>query len=598
MAAYILNDTLSHQTLSWQSIGKQAGMQLGEPANKKTTLIIRGILGALAFLFILAFAKEIGEVLHLFWTLFKVLLLRFPKEELDLSVLPSFNIVFFNLIFGFGLVFLFWLFLTSAQALLPVHNLQEVFRTTWHLWLYITRRHGQAILVKDGAPVLTQEDKKRQGYGVVVVDFNSAIVLEERDLPPGISRLSASFLNALLTVVGLSDPGKPTRVCGPSIVFTTPKERIRGVVDLRRQFRAQSKVTCYTREGIELYANVWSMFTIGMDPEPDALQVAYAGDHQAANLRACTLVPVAGRGGKFLTLKALNDELDESDRNEIHALMPTIETSGELETYSPLPGHPPVPVFNEKRVFAAIFAQAQTTEQETLHWTDLPTRVAANFYREILSTINYDDLYNIREDGAQFPLPDYKSKLRLAMRNNGVLAYRVVMHVSGAPLVQGRDYHESELLVSEIRLLTNSKLLRDRGIKVLASGFGDLIPVSPLIYKQRLDSWRARWERELDITTAGRELQAMRVRSRALSNAQHDLWYQLNQLFSVQEHSDEALALRVMQALEAAAADPKTRELLPSTTMDMLRHINNLLLPQNTGQVPNQSYPKLPDRRS
>jgi hypothetical protein len=38
---------------------------------------------------------------------------------------------------------------------------------------------------------------------------------------------------------------------------------------------------------------------------------------------------------------------------------------------------------------------------------------------------------------------------------------------------------------------------------------------------------------------------------------------------------EEALALRVYQALESAATDPVTRRLLPSDTMRMLRDFNN-----------------------
>lgn len=568
-------------------------MQLGEPANKKTTLIVRGILGALALIFILAFAKEIGGVLSLFWTFFKVVLLGFPFEGSDPSIQDSFNIVVFNCLFGFGLVFLLWLLLISAQALLPVNNPQDIYRAAWHLWLYITRRHGQAIFIQDGEEISTKADSERRGHGVIVVDFNSAVVLEERDVPPGLSRMASMAEINLLNLLSLSDPPISPRVCGPGIVYTRPGEHIRGVVDLRMQFRLQSRVTCYTREGIELYSNVWSIFTIGLDPEPDALQVTYAGDHQAECLRVCAFTPVPGRGGKFYKLTALKDELDQPDQNEIHGEARVVEMAGELYPYLPLPRHPSLPVFDQKRVFSAVFAQAQNSKQETLSWTELPTRVAAGFYREILPTINYDQLYDIRSEG-EFPLPDYKSKLRLAMRNNGILAYRLVYHTSGEALVEGREYHENELTVSTIRQLTNSKLLRDRGIKIQASGFGDLIPVSPLIYKQRLDTWRASWERELDITTAGRELQAMRVRSRALSNAQQDLWYTLNQIFSIPEYTDEALALRLMQALESAAADPKTRELLPSNTIDILRHINTLVIPQNNqGGTPrtNPTYP-------
>lgn len=169
------------------------------------------------------------------------------------------------------------------------------------------------------------------------------------------------------------------------------------------------------------------------------------------------------------------------------------------------------------------------------------------------------------------------------MRNNGVLAYRLVFHQSGEQLEEGRVYHEAELIVSETWQLTNSKLLRDRGIMMISSNFGDLFPVSPIIYKQRLDSWRATWERELNITSGSRELQAMRVRGRALANAQHDLWNSLNQLFSYQEFTDEALALQVMHELETAAADPKTRQLLPANTLEVMRYVNSMIQPVATG---------------
>jgi hypothetical protein len=551
-------------------------MHLGEPAGKKTKQRIQLTLGACALIFVIAFGREILGVLSLFWTLFATIFLRFPFDGVDPNIIHSFNVIVFNCLFGFGLVFLLWLFLISAQALLPVSNLLEIYRTMWHFWLYITRRHGQAVHVRDGEANTTREDEKRRGHGVIVVDFNSAVVLEERDVSPGLTRLFFNSGLRLLHLLNLSDPPVSPRVCGPGIVFTRPGERIRGVVDLRKQFRIQPNVTCYTREGIELYAKVLANFSVGMESESDALEVTFIGEPRPDNLRVCTFSNVQGRGGKFKRLNSLKaDELDEADVKEICDVAKSINLNGPLYAYGPLPKPNNIPTFNEERVFSAVFAQARDSEQEIIPWTDLPTRVAAGFYRDLLPTINYNDLYDASGTG-DFPLPGYKAKLRRAMRNNGVLSYRLIYHTSRAPLVEGNVYHENALIVSNIYPLKNSKLLRDRGIKIIFSSFGDLIPVSPLIYKQRLDSWRAKWEKELDITTAGRELQAMRVRSRALADAQHDLWYQLSQIFSVQEHSEEALALRVMQALETAAADPKTRELLPATTMDMLRHVNSI----------------------
>lgn len=553
-------------------------MKLGQPINKTTDQRIRIVLIGLVLAFLVAFIPQIRDVFLLMLRFVLEFFLRFPHKEVGGDALHSLNVVMFNLVVGFGMVFVLWLFLSAGQTLLPVSNLTEVYRAAWHLWLFIFGRHGPAILVKDGEQVVTQGDATKWGHGVIVVDFNSAVVLEERDASPGLSRISLRFELIILNMLNLCDPPTSPRACGPGIVFTLPGERIRGIVDLRKQFRLKSQVSCYTREGIELNGNVISVFTAGMSPDSDALQVTFVGEHRPENARVCQLTPVAGRGGRFFTLTGLQDELDEADRAEIFAVANTQVSAAELVPYTPLPRAEPLPAFDPDRVFAAVFAQARDRKLDIISWTELPTSVASGIYRELLPTLNYDELYDVRENG-HFPLPGHKTKMRLAMRDNGLLAYRLIYHHTGEQLVVGRAYHESELIVSDIRPLTNSKILRDRGIMMIASSFGDLIPVSPLVYKQRLDSWRAEWERELNITHAGRELQAMRTRSRALAEAQQNLWRHLDHLFHQANCSDEALAISVMQALEQAATDPQTRALLPGNTIDLMRHIHTMLQP-------------------
>jgi hypothetical protein len=558
-------------------------MHFVKPANKKTTRIVQGILGGLALFFIIAFWGEIRGVFSLFGAIF-LGILGFPFEGVDESVLQSFLTICFNCLGSFGTVFVIWLFLISAQALLPVNNLQEVYRTAWHLWLFITHQHGQAIFVKDGAMIATSEDAKRRGHGVVVVDFNSAVVLEERDVPPGLTRMATISELGFLNIIGLSDPPISPRARGAGIVFTRPNERIRGVVDLRPQFRFQPKVTSYTREGIELTANMIANFSIGDDPNADALQVTFTNNRlRPEDWRVCILKP-SNLGDEYLSVADLADELDEPDRIEISQFARSVQGQQSFQTYKPLQTPSKVPRFDPDRVFAAVFAQARSNEQEALPWTELPTRVAAGFYRDLMLTINYDELYAVKGSD-KFPLPIQKSKVKLKMRNNGFMAFRLVQHCLREPLIKGRDYLKTELRVSDVRQLKNPKILRDRGIRIVMGSFGDPSPVSGLIYKQRLDSWRASWERDLDITQASRDLQAMRTRSKALVDAQQDLWYSLNQLFSVQKYSDEALALRVIQALESAASDPKTRQLLPMYTIDLMRYIHNMVM---TPQAPTQ----------
>lgn len=555
-------------------------MHLGETESKRTNRWIGGITALLTLLFVVFFFLEIIGVLRLVGGIF-LLFLGFPFDTGGQNLLEPLNVMLFNCIFGFGLVFVLWLFLISAQALLPVHNFLEIYRTAYHLLLFILRRHGPAFHVKDGKEIVTKEDLDRRGPGVIVVDFNSAVVLEAREPSPGLSLLLSRMGINIFHNLNLSDPYEPLRVRGAGIVFTHPGERVRGAVDLRKQFRMVPQVHCYTREGIELFANVNAIFTIGQELAPDALEVTYVGEHTAENLRVVSFVEARGGTGNHLRVSSIEDELDTDDAREIHHYARVLEHTQTFQAYEPLPRHSPNPVFDRDRVFNAVFAQARNGSQEVIPWTELPARVAADLYRQILPTINYDELYDIkggRENG-DFPLPQFRRKLMTRMRNNGLLAYRLVFRKSRQPFQVGDVYPVTELVASEVRQLTTPKLLRDRGIKVIASSFGDLFPTSKLIEKQRLDSWRASWERELDITNASRDLQAMRIHSRAMSNAQHDLWFSLNQIFTLSGDNNEALAINLLQALESAAADPRTRELLPANTLDFMRYVQTLLIP-------------------
>jgi hypothetical protein len=576
-----------------------------QPAHLRSKRIIWGFTGFLALLFVIAFAKEtIGTARYLFAIL--KALIGYDVPTLGDNIKLATNIFFFNCLVGFLGVFLVWLVLISQQAILPVRSLKEIYRTAYHLVLYIFRLHGPAIFVHDGKVELTKEDITRKGPGVMVVDFNSAVVLEEQDPPMGLSRTTHRVSLGMLNILGLSNTYQSPRVCGKGIHFLRPNERIRGEVDLRKHFRLQPKITCYTRDGIELFANVWAIFTIGQ--KPDILDVAYIGPHRPENLRVVTTTEVPRMKGiqdnqpRRVRITGIADDLDEADRNEIHHFARAFDHLGKWKEYTPAP-FTGDQEFDAERVFAAVFARARSG-QDILHWADLPTRVAAGYYREILSQTNYDDLYDIRgtndhQRTTRFPVPGYKAKLRVRMRNNGILTYRLLTPTVDEPLVKNtRAYLLNELCVSEVQPLTNPKILRDRGIKIIFSGFGDLTPVSQAVYQQRLDAWAATWQRDTDLTLANGELEALRVRGRAQAEAQQDLWFSLSRIFELHEHSDEALAIRVLQALEMAASDPKTRQLLPSNTMDLLTRAHGLLatdprVQQNPGggQPPSPQLP-------
>jgi hypothetical protein len=164
------------------------------------------------------------------------------------------------------------------------------------------------------------------------------------------------------------------------------------------------------------------------------------------------------------------------------------------------------------------------------------------------------------------------------MVNQGILSFRFIDHVDGKALNMGSEWSNDELIYYEPRELKNPKVLRARGIKVIASGFPDMFPTSPKVPEQWLETWRAPWtSRAIDVR-GQHHLQAVRVINQARAQAQRDMAHTLARIMR-SSRSDEALAMRVFQALEATAADKDARQFLPRDTTYLLRSFKQWFLP-------------------
>ncbi len=126
----------------------------------------------------------------------------------------------------------------------------------------------------------------------------------------------------------------------------------------------------------------------------------------------------------------------------------------------------------------------------------------------------------------------------------------------------------------------NPKVLRSRGIKVIASGFPDLFPVSIDMASHQLVHWSAPWQRDATILRSQGELQAIRVINQARSQSQREMAYTLAQIMQ-SSGSEEALAIRVFQALEAVAADQDNRQFLPRDTLHLLNRFQRWFIDED-----------------
>ncbi len=547
----------------------------------------RLIGGAFLLAFLVAFYSEIILVLRLVVAFFQFLSngqVNPPSQDTPKALI----LLMVNLVVYLGCYFIIlkWV----SLFVLPARDSRERQQVFDRLIGYIFKLHGPAVFVKNGELITRKEEQGRnepaRGWfaSLAFVDLASAVVLESRPHPPAIS-LSKRAASAAGT-------RSPIRALGPGIGFLPPGERIRGSVDLRKQSRLLNGVRGFTSDGIELETNVNVVFTLGQAPE------------------VMTVIDTKGNGLRVLVIdrdtrkiSAISDRIDPADEHEIVANIqnkkPSRASSGAFELFSS--NRPPF-TFNEDHIIAAVISQPRNTRDGKLEkWTDLPVQVAVSLLLDELSRVSYDDLYSLDRPGPDCYLYDwFKPEFERKVKNLGVLSYQFVQRKDGRLPLEGDLFNADEYMIWDVSELHNSKPIRDRGIKVIDVGFSDFKPVDATIPEQRFDNWRSRWQKKTELTNAEVDLEVMRKMSHARAHAQREIIYNLSQIFKIPGYTQDAMAIRVFQALESAAANPATNRLLPRDTVDMLKNFQRLLFSrEGDGQPPDQiaSSDDLPPER-
>jgi hypothetical protein len=252
--------------------------------------------------------------------------------------------------------------------------------------------------------------------------------------------------------------------------------------------------------------------------------------------------------------------------------------------------------FDERRIFAALYAYPRVIpeQQETAsdNWTKLPPQIATEYYRSIIARYQFDKLLGLENLDKPSLVGEAKGKFGRTMRYQGVLAYRLIRRRDGAFPKVGDELNSQTYLLDHPQLeLRNPKVLRDRGIKIIAGSFSELRISDIAISNQRIDNWLARWESEAEQTMSEFEIEIMRSRAQARAKAQRELIQNLSDVFS-QPYTKEAMAVRIFQSLESAASDPETRRLLPQETLTFIQNLRGWLIKDTPpGEKPSPPQP-------
>ncbi|MCA2001123.1 MAG: hypothetical protein LDL51_04590, partial [Chloroflexi bacterium] len=101
-----------------------------------------------------------------------------------------------------------------------------------------------------------------------------------------------------------------------------------------------------------------------------------------------------------------------------------------------------------------------------------------------------------------------------------------------------------------------------------------------------------RIESEISASNAEYELEAIRVRNKNRVLLQEEMTHLFSGIFQSVPHFDEALALRVLQALETSVTDVSSREMPSSDLYEILKNIYEWLLGDSQPPPPVNGKPE------
>jgi hypothetical protein len=492
-----------------------------------------------------------------------------------------------------------------AQFALPVTTLKERWQAYTRLVLFTKGKHGPAISVKGGVRTSSQGELESSAPGVALVDSSSAVALVQHDDMKAISLPSLEEWQEAQNDVVKKKRGKSSayepkepEIKGPGVVFTEKGQKIDDTVDLRRQARSNEQfLQVYTRDGIKVMSKVNVTFSLS-DP-PEKVWVGYV-EGDGSNLLKILKVE---QNGNDLIIKG-GIPLDVDDADEILRRINSPPASATIPAVS-LDPSAPYP-FDPERVKWAVFHQARDKDGKLIPWHQTPLEAASAIFRRMMADIPYDSFFNVdlfaltrhqAEEGneekngsngkdktkntdktrEQAFLTDSKNEFALRVKARGLANFQFIERLDGKPFSYKETVSLDMLSQSPAVTLTGEKFnyFRHMGIVVKNASFGDLVACDEDVQKRMLDAWKAKMQREIAIFDAEYELKAIRVRNKNRALAQEEMTHLLSDIFRSVPYFDEALALRVLQALETSVAD---KEMSAADLQEILKNLHDWLL--------------------
>jgi hypothetical protein len=482
-----------------------------------------------------------------------------------------------------------------AQFILPVNKWEDRKKAAERIRLFARGKHGAAIFVRNGNRIAREAELDSKKPGVALVDLSSAIVLARHDNTkswylPDEDEIAASPQKKTREIKLPWRKNKPIPsyydAKGPGVVFIEKGQKIDAIINLRKQTRTSGEVVVYTRNGIKVKSKVSVVFSLS--DEPDVLTVGYVDGTTVNHLK---VLKTKESNGDFIVESAHDLEWEDAD-DILSAIKKPPATN-------PAPAAGGLYRFDRERVLRAALSQARNKDGEAIQWHEAPLEIATDIFRSVLAEIPYDSLfsggdlynrYNLSPNGTNSRsvttvLGHVKDDFLFKVKLRGLIALQFVQCTGDAHFSSEKINHKTPMPLTQVKkfapvTFTNERFnhLRDRGIVIKNATFGELQAVESEIQDRMAKNWLAKMENEIAVADAGFELEAIRVHNRSRALLQEEMTHLLAGVFQPTMHSDEALALRVLQALETMVAEMSYEDMQYTDMNELLRNVHDWIL--------------------
>ncbi|MBN2047393.1 MAG: hypothetical protein JW750_06090 [Anaerolineaceae bacterium] len=445
-------------------------------------------------------------------------------------------------------------------------RLLHTFLGTYQQMLWFFGFRGINTYIQKGTPKGFQIPRQHSRIiGTVAFDYDSAGVLETRNnhgtiYPPNnIPRSEAE------------SPYTQPLTVGPGLQFIINRG-VRGSANLLPITRFEEDVHAFTKDGIEVVANLNVRFTISEIPQ--ILEVAQdklhplQQDYYQSDLLHDQTIEINQRRGINLSADDWDDILahapDHPDEYGLFQAAPDQSTRN-LDLH---------------RIFRAITSETIDAEGNPQSWEELAIQYTRDIFIQAILQHEYEELFGPPKlNDSDYPIQKIKNEIQGVIQTNGMLGYRFLRRRNGRPIQPSIIFPRDQLLSCPndqqgYLLLPDQpdKVLRARGIKILSVGIRDLHPAETRIHQERVSQWSAPWEELISNYKAEIDYQMEVTIDEKYLEAQKQITANLAKIINHPDR-DAALALKLLDSLERMAEDPLTRKQL---SKELLLLLDNL----------------------